>query len=192
VNRCGDVVGLTTAILPDAQSIGFAVPVSLINTVGPGLIETGRVIRPWLGVQGTLVSPPLRELLRAPLADGLLVEVVEPGSPAARAGVRGGDLDLVISGQPLLVGGEVITAIDGSPVATTAALTAALSGLRVGTHVALTLATDGKMRTLDFVIGERPPTRAELPESRLETPASGVSRPSAAGSRFAPGGRQGF
>jgi serine protease Do len=192
VNRCGDVVGLTTAILPDAQSIGFAVPVSLIKSVAPGLIETGRVIRPWLGVQGTLVSPALRELLRAPLADGLLVEVVEPGSPAARAGVRGGDLDLVISGQPLLVGGEVITAIDGSPVGTTAALSAVLSGLRVGGHVVLTLATDARTRTLDLVIGERPATRAEIPESHLEIPASGVSRPSAAGSRFVPGGRQGF
>jgi putative serine protease PepD len=192
VNRCGDVVGLTTAILPDAQSIGFAIPVSLVNSVGSGILENGRVIRPWLGVQGELVSPALRELLRAPLADGLLVEVIEPGSPAARAGVRGGDLDLVISGQPLLVGGEVITAIDGTPVGTAVALATALSGLRVGGHVVLTLSRDEKTRTLDLLVVERPASRAELPESRLEAPVSGMSRPSAGGSRFAPGGRQRF
>ncbi len=192
VNRCGDVVGLTTAILPDAQSIGFAIPVSLVNAVGPGLLENGRVIRPWLGVQGELVSPALRELLRAPLADGLLVEVIEPGSPAARAGVRGGDLDLVIGGQPLLVGGEVIMAIDGMPVGTAPALAAALSRLHVGGRAVLTLSRDDKTRALDLLIGERPASRSELSESRLDVPASGVSQPSAGGSRFVPGGRQAF
>ena len=192
VNRCGDVVGLTTAILPDAQSIGFAIPVSLVNIVGPDLVENGRVIRPWLGVQGSLVSPALRELLRAPLADGLLVEVIEPGSPVARAGVRGGDLDLVIAGQPLLVGGEVITAIDGTPVGTAPALAAALSRLRVGGRTALSLSRNGETRTLDVLIGERPASRPESPESPFEAPASGMSRSSAGASRFVPGGRQGF
>jgi S1-C subfamily serine protease len=192
VNRCGNVVGLTTAILPDAQSIGFAIPVSLVNAVSPDLLVNGRVIRPWLGVQGALVSPALRELLRAPLADGLLVEVIEPGSPAAGAGVRGGDLDLVISGQPLLVGGEVITTIDGTPVGTAPALTAALSRLHVGGRVVLTLSRNGETRTLDLLVGERPASRADLAESPLEAPAFGMSRVSAGGSRFVPGGRVGF
>src|ERR1039457_6657344 len=168
VNRCGDVVGLTTAILPDAQSIGFAIPVSLVNAVGPGLLENGRVIRPWLGVQGELVSPALRELLRAPLAD----------------------LHLVISGHPLLVGGEVITAIDGMPVGTAPALAATLSRLHVGGRAVLTLSRDDKTRALDLLIGERPASRSELSESRLDVPASGGSQPSAGGSRFVLGGRQ--
>jgi len=192
VNRCGDVVGLTTAILPDAQSIGFAIPASLVNAVSPDLLENGRVIRPWLGVQGELVSPALRELLREPLADGLLVEVIEPGSPAARAGVRGGDLDLVIAGHPLLVGGEVITAIDGKSIGTPATVAAALSALRVGARVVLSLSRDGETRTLDFLIGERPASRAELPESRLDAPVSDMSLLSAGGSRFVPGGRLTF
>jgi len=190
VNRCGDVVGLTTAILPDAQSIGFAIPASLVNAVSSDLLESGRVIRPWLGVQGELVSADLRALLRAPLAEGLLVEVVEPESPAALAGVRGGDLDLVIAGHPLLVGGEVITAIDGRSVGTPATLAAALAGLRVGARVALSLSRDGETRTLDLLVEERPASRAELPESRLDAPSSGVSQHLAGGSRFAPGGRQ--
>jgi serine protease Do len=192
VNRCGDVVGITTAILPDAQSIGFAIPVSLVDTVRPDLLENGRVIRPWIGVQGALVSPALRELLRAPLADGLLVEVIEPGSPAGRAGVRGGDLDLVIAGEPLLVGGDVITAINGTPVGTAAALSAALSGLRVGGRVALTLSHGGETRTLEIAVAERPTSPPEVPESQLGALSAGMSRASAGGSRFAPVGRQGF
>jgi serine protease Do len=192
VNGCGDVVGLTTAILPEAQSIGFAIPVSLVNAVGPDLLKNGRVIRPWVGVQGTLVSPALRDLLRAPLAEGLLVEIVEVGSPAASAGLRGGDLDLVIGGEPLLVGGDVITAIDGTPVGTPKVLATALSGLRIGERVALTLSHRGETRTLDLVVGERPLLSPEPPESHVEAPLAGVTRPSASGSRFVPGGRQGF
>jgi S1-C subfamily serine protease len=193
VNGCGDVVGLTTAILPEAQSIGFAIPASLISSVSPDLLKNGRVVRPWVGVQGTLVSPALRDLLRVPLAEGLLVEIVEPGSPAAGAGVHGGDLDLVIGGEPLLVGGEVITAINGASVGAAKVLAVALSSLRVGERVALTLARGGETRTLDLVVGERPFPHQEPTEGPFEAPLAGVARPAAGrGSRFAPGGRQGF
>jgi serine protease Do len=191
VNRCGEVVGLTTAILPEAQSIGFAIPVSLVNSVRADLLLNGRVIRPWIGVQGAVVSQALRELLRDPLAEGLLVEVIEPGSPAAQAGMRGGDLDLVVGGEPLLIGGDVITAVDGTPVPNPAALGTALSGLRVGSRVALSLSRKGETRTLDLLVGERPADRAEPPEERTEAPVSGVSR-RAVGSRFVSGGRVSF
>ncbi len=187
VDRCGDVVGLTTAILPEAQSIGFAVPSSLVAAAAPELLRNGRAIRPWLGVQGALVSPALRDLLRAPLPEGLLVEVVEPGSPAARAGVKGGDLDLVIAGEPLLVGGEVITAIDGKPVGTADALTGALGRLRVGGRAVLTLFREGRTRTVDLPVVERPAPSVDEAGSPLDAPVAGVSRPARAG-RFVPGG----
>jgi len=82
IDPCGMVVGITTAVLPEAQNIGFAVPVNLIREVIPQLLEQGRVVRPWFGVQGQFVVPVLKELLRVPLVDGFLVEAVEPGSPA--------------------------------------------------------------------------------------------------------------
>jgi S1-C subfamily serine protease len=192
VNQCGEVVGLTTAILPEAQSIGFAVPASLIKAASPDLLQNGRVIRPWVGVQGALVSSALRDLLRAPLAEGLLVEIVEPGSPAAGAGLHGGDLDVVIGGEPLLVGGDVITAIDGTPVGTAKDLTTALSGLRIGERVTLALSRGGETRTLDLVVAERPFPGEAFPESPFEAPVSGKSRAFAAGPRFVHGGRQSF
>jgi len=175
VNRCGDVVGLTTAILPDAQSIGFAVPAGLIRAATPDLLEKGRVVRPWVGVQGTVTSSALRDLFRSPLPEGLLVEVVEPGSPAAAAGVRGGDLDVVISGSPLLVGGDVITAIDGKPVGTPERLAAVLSSLHVGECIHLTIAHVAEARSVDLFVPERPLPRADSPGSRVDDPATGVS-----------------
>ena len=139
-----------------------------------------------------LVSPALRDLLRAPLAEGLLVEIAEPGSPAAGAGVRGGDLDVVISGEPFLVGGDVITAINGTPVGTAKVLAVALSSLRVGERVTLTLSRGGETRTLDLVVHERPVPRQDLPESRLDNPAARVARPSGRAARFASATHAGF
>ena len=192
VDACGDVVGLTTAVLTDAQSIGFAVPSSLVLATAPDLLKNGRVIRPWLGVQGALVSPALRDLLRAPLPEGFLVEVVEPGSPAAQAGLKGGDLDLVIAGEPLLVGGEVITAIDGTSVTTPEALTKALEGLRVGGRAVLMLSSGGAVRKVELPIVERPAPPPDEEGSLLDAPAVGASRPAKRGARFAPGGPRAF
>ena len=174
VNRCGDVVGITTAILPEAQNIGFAVPASLIRTVIPDLIEKGRVVRPWLGVQGQLVPAVLKDLLRAPLADGLLVELVEPESPASLAGVQGGRLDVTIAGQPYLLGGDVLTEMDGIPVTDTEKLNAALGRLRVGTTVRLTLRHEEASRSISVVVGERPQRKADVAGHHAAAPARGV------------------
>ena len=192
VDGCGDVVGITTAILPDAQSIGFAVPTSLVKSVMASILEKGYVVRPWLGVQGTLISRDLRDLLREPLGEGLLIEVVEPASPAARAGLRGGDLDLVIAGHPMLVGGDVIRSIDGLRVDSPAAAAKALAGLSVGSRVAVRLSHGGEERTLDLVVEERPASHPEGTETEPGAFSTGVSRPAGAGSRFAAGGRLAF
>ena len=113
-DRCGQVIGITTAILPNAQSIGFAIPSNLIKSVMPPLLDHGRLIRPWLGVQGQFVPPALKQLLRIPLAKGFLVEAVEPGSPAEKAGVRDGEFELTLGGAPILLGGDIITEVNGS------------------------------------------------------------------------------
>ena len=170
IDRCGDVVGITTAILENARSIGFAIPVSLVKEAMPDLIKNGRVIRPWLGVQGQLVSPELEELLRAPLVDGLLVEVVEPGSPASRLDVRGGSLEVIIGGSPFLLGGDIITAIDGVPVGNPEKLTQALKALKVGTTVRLTLFREQKTRQIEVVIEERPVMKSDIAAQQTLAP----------------------
>jgi S1-C subfamily serine protease len=163
INPCGEVVGITTAILPDAQSIGFAIPSSLVKSVMPDLMQKGRVVRPWLGVQGLLVSATLKDLLRAPLVDGLMVEVTEPGSPADQAGIRGGDLDITISGQPILLGGDIILEMNGAPVTDQQKLTKALQLLKVGSTVRLRLRRQQKTSEVDVVVAERPAWKADIP-----------------------------
>jgi S1-C subfamily serine protease len=198
VDLCGSVVGLTTAILPDAQGIGFAIPASLVKSVTKDLLENGHVVRPWVGIQGALVAQPLRDLLRAPMPEGLLVEVVEPESPAALAGIHGGDLDLVVGGQPFLIGGDVVTAIDGVPVGAPDVLASALAGLRVGGRVTMSIARGGEVRDLEVGVIERPSQHADDPENPLDLPVSPAMRSpaatsrNAAGTRLAPRGRYAF
>ncbi len=178
VNRCGDVVGINTAILPEAQNIGFSIPIHLARSVIPDLMLQGRVIRPWLGIQGQLVSAGLRDLLRAPLADGFLVEVVEPRSPAGQAGVRGGDLDLTISGQPVLIGGEIITEMNGVRVPDGEAMGQAIATLKVGETVRLKLFRDNESRLVEMVVVERPLLPGDVSPRRTVAP---VGTPSPAG-----------
>ena len=167
LNRCGEVIGITTAILPDAQNIGFAIPIDLVKTALPSLLEKGRIIRPWLGIQGHLVGPSLKDLLRIPLTDGLLVEVVEPGSPAERVGIRGGNLDVVIGGHALLLGGDIVTRVNGRPVDTPERLTTEMKRLQVGDTLHLTLYRDGETKDVEFVLPERP----VLPQDLLAHPS---------------------
>ncbi|HYL82295.1 MAG TPA: PDZ domain-containing protein, partial [Candidatus Acidoferrum sp.] len=171
LNRCGEIIGITTAILPDAQNIGFAIPIDLVKAILPVLLEKGHVVRPWFGFQGHLVAPALKTLLRLPLTDGLLVEVVEPGSPAEQAGVRGGHLDLVIGGHALLLGGDIITRVNGQPVDTPERLTGAMRTLRVGDTAHLTLSRDGESQEVEFVLPERPVLPQDILAHRSAAPA---------------------
>jgi serine protease Do len=172
VDRCGRVVGINTAIIPDAQSIGFAIPADVVRKILPDLIAKGRVVRPWLGVQGQLVPRALRELLRVPLTDGLLVEVVEPGSPAARLGLVGGDLDISVAGNPVLLGGDIITEINGTTVNKPEQVKQALESLVVGETVHLKLFRESETREVDVVLVERPVLPADLRARQAVAPVA--------------------
>ena len=169
IDPCGLVVGITTAILPDAQNIGFAVPVNLVKQVIPQLLDKGRMIRPWLGVQGQFVVPGLKDLLRVPLVDGFLVEAVEPGSPADQKGLRGGIFELTIDGQPILLGGDIITQVNGAPLDDPNKLAATLESLKVASTLKLTLFREGKSQDVELTLTERPILMWDMPGRRTAT-----------------------
>jgi S1-C subfamily serine protease len=181
LDPCGQIVGITTAILPGAQNIGFAVPVDLVKDVIPRLLSKGRVVRPWLGVQGQFVVPVLKELLRVPLVDGFLIEAVEPGSPAEQAGLEGGLFELTIEGQPILLGGDIITQVNGTKLDDPRALATLLGGLEVGSKLKLTVVRDGKPNAIELLLVERPILPWDLPGQRSGTAAAGGGAASSPG-----------
>jgi serine protease Do len=92
-NLKGQVIGVNSAISRRGQGIGFAVPSNLVVEIVRQLREHGRVIRGWLGVVIQDLTPEMSESLGLPgLAPGVLVEDAQPEGPAARAGLRKGDV----------------------------------------------------------------------------------------------------
>ena len=81
------------------ENISFAVPINLAKAIMPQLIESGRVLRPWTGIRGRLImAEEFREIFNVNVVDGLMVETVDPGSPANEGGLRGGELPVMIAG----------------------------------------------------------------------------------------------
>ncbi|OLC11842.1 MAG: hypothetical protein AUH29_18295 [Candidatus Rokubacteria bacterium 13_1_40CM_69_27] len=162
VDRCGGVIGINTFISEDAQSVGFAIPVNAVKAVLKDLRESGRVVRPWLGIQGRGVDPRLSAVVRLPLSPGYLAEIVFEGSPAERAGIQGGNLSIVIQGEEYLVGGDIVIAIQGQPVRTHEDYVARVNALRPGQRVRLTLVRDGQTREVTLTVAERPRLPSDL------------------------------
>ena len=179
VNRCGEIIGINSAIVPDAQNIGFAIPINLVKSVVPDLIKHGRVIRPWIGFHGSIIDADVRKLLALPLTDGLLVEVVEPGSPAEAAGVRGGSVEFTIGAISLLLGGDIVTNINGVPTTDQEKLAPIMRSLKVGSTVKLRIFRGGHTHDVQYVLPERPLLPGDLPEGQtyMPTPARGPSKP---------------
>ena len=161
-NRCGEVIGITTSMVADAQNIGFAVPINIAKQVLPGLVEQGRVIRPWLGVSGRLISKELMAIISVPLVDGFLVERVDPGSPAQQAGIREGVLPITIGGEDFVLGGDIITEINGQSLNNPRRFARLVGSLKVGDSVQLTLYHEKETRKVEFKLQERPVLPGDL------------------------------
>ena len=88
----GKVIGINTAINPQANTIGFAVPIDMAKEILPQLEHEGRVVRGWLGVTVQPITPELAETMKLDTEKGALVSQVDPSGPAAKAGIERGDL----------------------------------------------------------------------------------------------------
>lgn len=156
----GRVIGVNTAIANVTGAsigIGFAVPVDVVKRVVPELIAKGYYSHPWLGISGYTVSPALAALLDLPIDHGVLVMYVEPDGPAAQAGVRGPDRQVIIRNQRVPVGGDIIVALDGQEVENMDQVMRYLeTQKRVGDVVTLTVIRDSGAVNIEVLLGELP------------------------------------
>ena len=140
LNLAGQVVGINTAMIPSAHGIGFAIAINTAKPVLRGLIATGRVVRPSLGLVAVSVTPQIAYANDLPVERGVLVRRLEDESPAGTVGVTPGD---------------VITALDGRPVRDLHDLHERLSRHRMGEPVTLSVLRGGQ------VLAVRPVLRRE-------------------------------
>jgi S1-C subfamily serine protease len=142
INTHGEVIGIDSAIYTPSGTtagIGFAIPINNAKRIAHDLMTDGRVHQAFLGVQTIPVAGYLAEALNLPVQDGLLVEVAAKGSPAAAAGVRGGDRVAQAGMQRIAIGGDVIVAADGQKVGSSFDLNLILNRKRPGDTITLTV-----------------------------------------------------
>lgn len=140
----GRLLGINTAIYSrsgGSLGIGFAIPVNVARQALQDIVQNGRVVRGWIGVESTALTPELAENLGAASAQGAIITGVLNGGPAARAGMRPGD---------------VVTRINGRPIRTVAELRSGITALRPGTAATFTALRQGQNVEMQLVPGQRP------------------------------------
>lgn len=141
LNTAGEVIGINTAIIPDAQGIGFAVPANELRRVVEQAVTYGRVLHPWIGVQGATLTPALAQELGLHRPRGVVIVQVEPGSPASVSGL--GEADVLLRAE-------------GADLASVEALRQLIARRGSGTSLRLEVARNGSVRTVRVPIVERP------------------------------------
>lgn len=158
----GRVVGVNTAIRTTTggnMGVGFAVPVNTVKRIVPRLISEGTYRYPYLGIvsDNRFTVAQLASVLDLPVNYGVLVSSVEPGTPADRAGIRGGTQSVRALGTTVRVGGDIIIAIDGHRIEDFNDLIAYLvRETEVGQEVTVTILRDGRQMDIPVRLGERP------------------------------------
>ncbi|MEM3186341.1 MAG: trypsin-like peptidase domain-containing protein [Conexivisphaerales archaeon] len=159
LDTSGDVIGITTAEVSNSQGLGFAIPADTILRELPSLIATGSYnMHPYLGIGGTDMTPYIATAIGVNVTYGWLVESVAPNSPAAKAGIIGGNKTVnTVQGQ-IVAGGDIILAINGTRVTDGDVLSSYLEQNTLpGQTVVLTLLRDGRIINVNVTLGERPP-----------------------------------
>jgi S1-C subfamily serine protease len=136
----GNVVGINSAIYStsgSAAGIGFAIPINTAKRIASALISEGRVRHASMGIEARELTPGFADALGLPVEQGLLIESVDPGSPAERAGLRGGNRMVIVGMMRILIGGDVLVAINGQRVGSQLDMAVALDRTRPGDTVTI-------------------------------------------------------
>ncbi len=153
-NLAGEVIGVNTAIVsPSGGNVGiaFAIPSETVSHVVTSLKETGKVTRGYLGVNIQPITPEIAEGLGVKDTQGALVSDAQPETPAAKAGIRAGD---------------IVTKVNGEQVKDARDLSRRISALAPGASVKVTVLREGKEREFNVSLAKLPDRRADNSPAR--------------------------
>ena len=159
VNEDGRVIGINQQIKTTSgggEGVGFAVPIDAVKRSLGMLRETGRADYAYLGVSSVELYPQLVDRFKLDVDTGAWVQEVTGDSPAARAGLRGGNVAVTFQAQSYRSGGDVITKVEGEPVEDSADLADRIAQHKPGDEVTLEVHRNGDTRLIKVKLGERP------------------------------------
>ena len=167
VNARGQVIGINQQIKSRSgggEGVGFAVPVDLVRRSIEGLRDDGEVEYAYLGVASVELYPQLVERFDLPVGEGVWLQSLSAGGPAAGAGLRGGSgPTTTFQGENYRGGGDVVTRLGGMAVRDADDLALAVMRQQPGERVEVEAWRDGRRRVVDVELSERPASTAELP-----------------------------
>ena len=110
---------------------------------------------PWLGIEGSNVTPGIAQVLGLQEARGFIIFSEERGSPAQLAGLKGGDRVVIIDGRPVVLGGDIIIAVDNIQIQGAQDIEALLASKTIGDNVHFSLIRGNKVQNIDVILGSR-------------------------------------
>jgi S1-C subfamily serine protease len=166
LNSSGEVIGINSQIETGGEGsdgnvgIGFAIPIDTAKEEISKLESGSADDHGYLGISGATITPELAQAFNLPVEEGVLVQQVEEGGPAAAAGIQGATTAASVEGQEFGLGGDIIVAVNGEPIGSTEDLIEQIEDLHAGETVELTVNRDGQTATVSVKLAERPATSA--------------------------------
>jgi S1-C subfamily serine protease len=166
----GNIIGMNTAIFSstgESAGVGFSIPSNTVSKVVPSLISSGVYQHPWLGISGTDITPEIAGALGLDESKGFLVTDITSGSPADKAGIRGGYKIDDIEGTEVRLGGDIIVGIDNNTVRKIDDILSYLEReKKVGDEVQLSVLREGKiLETPPTTLAARPSQTGQIQQS---------------------------
>ncbi len=165
LNARGQVIGVNTQIETGTGSsasgnvgIGFSVPSNTVKDVVAQILENGRADHAYLGISGQAVTTDLAETYNLPVDAGVLVGSVTDGSGADKAGLEGGERQVVVAGETYVLGGDIIVSFDGERISSVDELRDAIAGHKPGDEVTLVIYRDANKSSVTVTRGRQPPS----------------------------------
>jgi S1-C subfamily serine protease len=162
LNGAGEVIGVNSQIETGDSGtggnvgIGFAVPSNTVKTVIAQLIRQGRIDRAFIGISAVPITRDLARVFRLPVSKGLLVQSVQPGSGAAKAGLKAGTTQVVLAGESYNLGGDIIVEAGGLPVVSLDRLRDVVAGKKPGDKLQLKVYRGSKQTSVSVELGRQP------------------------------------
>jgi S1-C subfamily serine protease len=161
LNARGQVIGVNTQIeTGDTASgnvgIGFSVPSNTVKDVVAQILRTGHVDHAYLGINGNSITRDVAGTYNLPVKAGVLVETVTNRSGADKAGLRGGQKQVVVAGETFILGGDIIVKVDGRQISSIEQLRDAVAGHKPGDKVKLVIYRGANRTSVTVTLGRQP------------------------------------